>query len=154
TAQPAGSTRPGAVTQLGMPPGITVPPATPPAPLQSADVGIASAGAGESDPAEAVTLPRTRRASTGGPDVLAGWAWSTGSMQAITDDDDFADAARAGRRRLVIAIGGALAGVAVILVVVFAFGGSQPASDPSAQASARAPSRPATPAVSAPAAKP
>ncbi|HVR06062.1 MAG TPA: tetratricopeptide repeat protein [Solirubrobacteraceae bacterium] len=140
-------------TQLGMPPGITVAPATAPAPLQSADAGVGGTLAAEPDAADAVALPRTRRASTGGPDVLAGWAWSTGSIQAIPDEDDFADTARAGRRRLVIAIGSALAVVATIVVVALAFGGSEPAAPP-AQASAGAPGRRATSAAQAPTAKP
>src|SRR5262249_54549796 len=123
-------------------------------PLQSADAGVAGAVVGEPDPTEAMSPSRAERAATGGRDVLAGWAWSTGTLQAIPDDDDFADTARAGRRRLVIAIGSALPIVAVIVVVVPAFGGPQPAADPSAQASARAPSRAAKPAVPAPEAKP
>jgi protein kinase-like protein len=146
TAQTPHLAGPGAGPQLGMPPGITVPPASPPVPLQSADAGVAGTLAGEPDPAEAAALPRTERAPTGGRDVLAGWAWSTGSLQAIPDDDDSADVARAGRRRLVIAIGGALAAVVVIVGVALAVGGSQPAAAPSARAPAPG-SRPATPAV-------
>src|SRR5262249_46315582 len=116
-----GDPAPGAVPQLGMPPGITVPPTSRAVPLQSADVGVAGAhvgiagahvgiagahvgiaGAhvgvadahvgvadahvGEPDPSEAVSLPRAERAPTGGRDVLAGWGWSTGSVQVIADD--------------------------------------------------------------------
>jgi hypothetical protein len=133
------------VPQLGMPPGITVSPASAPAPLQSADASLRHDGFGddrEVDPTEVVAPPRAERASTGGRDVLAGWGWSTGSVQAVTDDDDFAEVARAGRKRLVIAIGGALGAVAILAILAFAFGNSKPAGQDTQATSKPSASRP------------
>jgi hypothetical protein len=109
-----------------MPPGITVAPSTPPARLQTADDG-AFAAAHDTDPVDVVALHPPRANESGvreGRDVLAGWGWSTGTIEAI--DDDYADdAMRRGRRNLMIAIGGALGVVIIIAAVAFAFSGSK-----------------------------
>jgi len=115
--------------QLDMPPGITVPPSSPPVPLLSADVSPPS----HASVAEALARHRNDR-TTGGRDLLSGWGWTTGSTQALVDDeDDFAQAARASRKRLVLAIGGAFGAVAILAAVAFLFSGSPPAADLQAQ---------------------
>jgi hypothetical protein len=142
--------------QLDMPPGITVAPALPPARLRSTDLesGTGAPDHGP-DPAAVVALPRSERPSTS-RDVLAGWGWTTGSLQAIDDDEDHAAwAARAGRKRLLIAIGGAVGAVLVIALAAIAFGGrsdrdGEPATPraaitPSAPTSATPPSPPPEP---------
>ncbi|HEX2688143.1 MAG TPA: tetratricopeptide repeat protein [Kofleriaceae bacterium] len=122
--------------QLGMPPGMTVPPASPGAPLQSADRKVQeSEEERHADRAEVIGLPQADRPGTGGRDVLAGWGWTTGSVQAI-DDEDVYDTARASRKRLLIAIGGALGGVIIIAILAFAFSGSKPPGDPGPSSSA------------------
>jgi outer membrane biosynthesis protein TonB len=147
---------------LIMPPGITVVPSLPPAVLQSADGDFDDDH--HVDPSEVVAIRRgdQRAESRGGHrvesraeprgdqrtgtsrDVLAGWGWTTGASAIIDDSDHFEDHARASRKRLVIAIGGALAGVLVIAGIAFAFrspAAVEPAAAPSATAlSATAPS--------------
>ena len=153
---------PGA-TQLGMPPGITVAPASPPAPIQSADqIYRSSPEAGierRSEPpgaATATTTTTTEKPGTGAPvarhtsegrDVLAGWGWSTGSVETV-DDDDFHDTARASRKRLILATGSALGVVCAIVIVALAFSGPKKPSEPdrSAATSAASPGLPAAPA--------
>jgi len=142
------------VTQLGMPPGITVPPASAPAPLQTVDPAADEPFGDEhhADPAEVVAQHHGER-GTGGRDVLAGWGWSTGSLQAISDDDDLGEVARASRRRLLIAIGGALGVIMIIVVVAFAFSGGKPAEQAAQLAPRRSTAGPAaTEPSSAPAA--
>jgi hypothetical protein len=132
--------------RLGMPPGMTVAPGSPPAPILTTDSGLDGNGDDDDDdggdfgaerhvdPAAVVALHRTDR-TTGGRDVLAGWGWTTGSIQAITDEDEVQDTARASHRRLVIAIAGALGVVAVIVIAALVFSGSkQPDADPHAAA--------------------
>lgn len=129
-----------ATTELGMPPGITVPPSSPPAAIQTVDTGIrdtvVDARPPIAEPIEIVAKQRPDRGdrSTGGRDVLAGWAWKTDAHPALIDDDDDHDAARTGRRRLIFAIGGAFAVIAVIVTVAMAFSGGKP--DDTAQAPA------------------
>jgi hypothetical protein len=122
---------PAAPPQLGMPPGMTVAPSSAPAPLQSADRGPVELGDERpANPAEIIALPRTdRAATTGSRDVLAGWGWATGSVEAIDEGDDVHDTARAGKRRLMIAIGGSLAVALLIAAAAFAFSGSNKPSD-------------------------
>ncbi|HEY0988221.1 MAG TPA: tetratricopeptide repeat protein, partial [Kofleriaceae bacterium] len=113
--------------QLGMPPGITVPPSSPPAQLQATEGSGGFDTEPNADPTDVVALPHSDPGASGareGRDVLAGWGWSTGSVQAL--DDDYADdALRRGRRNLMIAIAGALGVVLIITVVAFAFSGSK-----------------------------
>ena len=113
--------------QLGMPPGITAAPSSPPAQLQSTGGSGGFDTEPNGDPTDVVALPPTDAGASGardGRDVLAGWGWSTGSVQAL--DDDYADdALRRGRRNLMIAIAGALGVVLIITVVAFAFSGSK-----------------------------
>jgi hypothetical protein len=136
-------------TQLGMPPGITVPPSSPPAPLQTTDGG-GFGGDRDTDPVEVVALHPARANESGvreGRDVLAGWGWSTGSVEAL--DDDYADdAMRRGRRNLMIAIAGALGVVIVIAAVAFAFSGSKK-SDAKSEHRAVTPPSPTAPVASA-----
>jgi len=137
------------VPVLSMPPGITVAPSLPPAVLQTADGELDDAR--HPDPIEPVDLAAMRRGDHRGSasrDVLAGWGWTTGASQIVDDSDHFVDHARASRKRLLIAIGGALGVLLVILAAAFAFSGSTPTAnvDPAATAmpSATAPS-PAVP---------
>jgi len=89
---------------------------------------------------------------TSSRDVLAGWGWTTGSSAIVDDGDHFEDHARASRKRLVIAIGGALAGVLVIAGIAFAFRSPAPAAvEPTSAVSATAPSATA-PSATAPSA--
>jgi hypothetical protein len=147
---PKGSPRPSianaetlATPELGMPPGMTVAPASPPAPLRTADSSLEDDDDGDFgqerhvDPAAVVALRRADR-NTGGQDVLAGWGWGTDSVQSFADEDEVEveNAARASRKRLVIAIGGALGVVIVIAVAAFVFSGP-PQPDPDAQVAAR-----------------
>jgi serine/threonine protein kinase len=112
---------------------LVAPPASPqpgssPASRQSTDDGGAFGPEHHTDPAEVVALPQgDANAASGvreGRDVLAGWGWSTGSVQAL-DDDEAEDALRRGRRNLVIAIAGALGVVMIIAIAAFAFSGSK-----------------------------
>ena len=68
--------------QLGMPPGMTVAPSSPPAPFQSADGDSEAFGADHhADPAEVVALHQNEVGASGareGRDVLAGWGWGGG----------------------------------------------------------------------------
>jgi hypothetical protein len=126
--------------KLGMPPGMTVTPATRAAPLQTADDELQEfEDEHHADPAEVVALHAADQKATGGRDVLAGWGWSTGSVEAI-DDDDVHETARASRKRLGLAIGGALGAVLIVVMVAFAFSGSEQPGEPDEQASAAAPS--------------
>jgi hypothetical protein len=128
--------------QLSRPPGITVTPASPAATLRSADDAFEDERHG--DPAEIVALRRAD--TTGSRDVLAGWGWSTGTLAVVDDSEPLNDAARSGRKRLLIAIGGALAGLLIIAGLAFAFSGSPPADQATAL--------PATPTPAATAAPP
>jgi len=114
--------------QLGMPPGITVAPSSPPAALKTADDdGGAFGPERHADPAEVIALHHSEASASGqreGRDVLAGWGWSTGTIEAL-DDDYTEDALRRGRRNLMLAIGGALGVVIIIAIVAFAFSGSK-----------------------------
>jgi len=123
--------RPVVAAPLAMPPGMTVSPSSPPAPIATADHEFEDER--HAGPAEVVALhtAQARASSTGGRDVLAGWGWSTGSVEAIDDDVDIHDTSRANRRRLLLAVGGALAAVLVIVIVAFAASGSK-GSEPSA----------------------
>ena len=150
------------VAELGMPPGITVAPASPPAPLLTADSSFEDAHphggkpgeAPHAEPAEVAALPHAER-NTGGRDVLADWGWTTGTIQAIADEDDFVDTARASRRRLIIAIGGALGVVAIIAIVAFAFSGTRQPAEPGSQIASRpSPTAPIAPAPAEPPAAP
>jgi hypothetical protein len=142
----------GAPSQLGMPPGMTVAPALPPARLQSADDEPGDFDEEHhADPAEVIAhhqaeARESAARESGARDVLAGWGWGTGSTQSI--DDDYVDeTGRAGRKRLLLAIGGALGAVVIILIVAIAFGGSKkPEQDDAtrARSSATAPSHSAT----------
>ncbi|HEU4733333.1 MAG TPA: tetratricopeptide repeat protein [Kofleriaceae bacterium] len=190
---PHASTLPGIAAPaaaLDMPPGITVGPAMPAVPLQSADRDLRASRPEPGGPRDTLPdvphglekdterMPEPSLAmlsshderATGGRDVLAGWGWSTGSVQAL-DEDDYQDVARAGRRRLLIATGAALGVVVILVIVAFAFGGSRsrdeagdgdrargPSAAPTAAASlapspaappATAPAQPATPGPSA-----
>jgi hypothetical protein len=127
--------------QLGMPPGMTVTPATLAAPLQTADDEFQEfEDEHHADPAEVVALHDADQKATGGRDVLAGWGWSTGSVEAIDNDDDVHETARASRKRLGLAIGGALGAVLIVVMVAFAFSGSKQPGEQDAQASAAKPS--------------
>jgi hypothetical protein len=134
-------TGPPAMTLLSRPPGITITPNSPPAVLQTADDAFDEEH--HADPAQVVAMHRAERASS--KDVLAGWGWTTGASAIVDDHDHFDDAARASRKRLVIAIGGALAAVIAVAAIAFGFGGSS-SSDKAA--------KPASPTVSPPAAAP
>jgi serine/threonine protein kinase len=124
---------PPASPQLSMPPGMTVPPVSPGAPLQSSDQEFQKLGQDEhkAEPSKVVALPHAEKTTTGSRDVLAGWGWSTGSVEAIDDEDIHAlhDTARAGRKRLLLAIGGALGVVLIVAVAAFAFSGSKQPND-------------------------
>jgi hypothetical protein len=150
-------------------------PSSPPAPVHDSTrdtiVDPSAFGAEHhADPAEVVALhqadPNAASGVREGRDVLAGWGWSTGSVQAL-DDDMAEDVLRRGRRNLVIAIGGALAVVVLIAIVAFAFSGSKKPDGASQGAIARpspnapvsasadtpppAPAQPSDPATPAPA---
>ncbi|HEY0192707.1 MAG TPA: hypothetical protein VGC42_16420, partial [Kofleriaceae bacterium] len=88
----------------------------------------------------------TDRAS-GSRDVLAGWGWGTGPVQVVDEPDDYQHTSRAGRRRLILAIAGALGVVVLIAVAALAFsGGDKPvAPAPAPVATAPAPPPPTTP---------
>jgi hypothetical protein len=128
-----------AVTQLGMPPGIPVAPGSSPAAAHTGDEDTGAFGAEHhADPAQVVALHQAEQGTSGvrdGRDVLAGWGWSTGSVEAL--DDDYADeAARRSRKHLMIAIGGALGVVIIIAIAAFAFSGSKKADDKGERGSA------------------
>lgn len=146
------------------PPAMPAPIAKPPSPrpaVPSADTeGDAFGAEHHADPAEVIALHQTdANAASGvreGRDVLAGWGWSTGSVQAL-DDDEAEDALRKGRRNLMIAIGGALGVVIILVIAAFAFSGSKKPDErdshgaiarpsPTAAISATAPETPAPPA--------
>jgi Protein tyrosine and serine/threonine kinase len=117
-------------TRRGLAPGMMVAPAAPSRALPTADNEFEDER--HADPVEVIALQHPEK----GRDVLAGWGWSTGTTEAITDDEDIHDTARAGRKRLVVTIGAALAVVAAIAIVAFAFRGSkQPTDDATAQRS-------------------
>jgi hypothetical protein len=111
-----------------MPAPIAKPPGSRPAVQNAADDADAFGAEHHADPAEVVALHQAdANAASGvreGRDVLAGWGWSTGSVQAL-DDDEAEDALRRSRRNLVIAIGGALGVVIIIVIAAFAFSGSK-----------------------------
>jgi hypothetical protein len=142
---------------------LEAPPYPVPGPAPGPASGPASGDEPHADPADVVALPHGDRASGAkeSRDVLAGWEWTTGSLQTIDDNDSAAiHAARGDRRRLFYAIGGALGGLIVLAILAFAFGGSSP-SDQRAQADKRpagAPSETASsataPSETAPAAPP
>jgi hypothetical protein len=105
------------------------------------------------DPAAPVSLPR---AGTGG-DVLAGWGWGTDKHTAITEDSEYEeDDQRASRKRLVMAIGGALGAILLIAVIAMAVGGSddKPAPKQPVETSAGATPPAPAPAATAPAPAP
>jgi len=81
------------------------------------------------DPAAVVSLPKAGRESA---EVLGGWGWGTDSHEAIKpyehDDDLHADSGT-NKRLLFYVFGGGFAVVALILIIVFAFGGSKKADD-------------------------
>jgi len=126
--------------QLSMPPGMTVPPVSPGAPLQSSDQEFQEFDEDEhhADPSEVIALHHAEKAKTGSRDVLAGWGWSTDSVQAIDDEDVHAlhDTVRAGRKRLLLAIGGAVGVVLIVAIVAFTFSGSKKPSDQDQRSSA------------------
>jgi len=117
------------VPVLSMPPGITVAPSLPPAVLQTADGELDDEPLAEVGPPEPIEIKamRHRDNRTGtSRDVLAGWGWTTGASQIVDDTDHFDDHARASRKRLLIAIGGALGAVLLIAAAAFAFRGAAP----------------------------
>ncbi|MEO6771909.1 MAG: tetratricopeptide repeat protein [Kofleriaceae bacterium] len=82
------------------------------------------------DPATMVTLPKASRESA---EVLGGWGWGTDSHPAIKSyeaDDDESTRPGTNKRLLFYVFGGGFAVVAIILIVVFAFGGTKPAEAP------------------------
>jgi serine/threonine-protein kinase len=81
------------------------------------------------DPAAVVALPKAGRESA---EVLGGWGWGTDSHPAIKPydpDDDAIVQPGPNKRLLFYVFGGGFAVVAIILIVVFAFGGAKPADD-------------------------
>ncbi len=81
--------------------------------------------------ADVVSLPRRDR--TGKGDVLDGWGRGTDAHEAIGEDDVYEDDKRTGKKRLLIALGGAMALILVITVVAFAFSGSKKKADVTAK---------------------
>jgi hypothetical protein len=73
-------------------------------------------------------------------DMLGGWGWSTGAHDAFVDDahDADADRPRASRKRLALAVGGALAVAAAITGIALAAGRARDASPQPAVAPAAA----------------
>src|SRR5690606_27094300 len=104
-----------------MPPGASLPPMADddfaPATLLPDAPPAASAQAPAvtaADPSAAVSLPRPGTEKGTGPrDVLAGWGWGSDSHPAIIDDAYAEeDSQRTSRKRLLIAIGGAIGAIA------------------------------------------
>lgn len=81
------------------------------------------------DPAAVVSLPKAGRESA---EVLGGWGWGTDSHPAIKpydpEEDEIAHPGT-NKRLLFYVFGGGFAVVAIILILVFAFGGSKKAED-------------------------
>ena len=129
-------------TQIGTPPGVTSARAAVRVPTPDTEFEDERHG----DPSEVIALQHPEK----GRDVLAGWGWSTGTTEALTDDEDVHDTARAGRKRLVLAVGGALAIAAAVAIVAFAFAGSpKPRTDGAVAQRPPATSPTATPIVAA-----
>ncbi len=125
-------------SQLGPPPGMTVAPAAPSAVLRTADTEFEDER--HSEPAQVIEKGR---------DVLAGWGWSTGASEVIApEEDDPHDAARTGRKRLVVAVGAALAVALVVAVAAFAFRGSTKPAGQEPVATASSPTAPSPTAAS------
>ncbi|MBS1118375.1 MAG: serine/threonine protein kinase with repeat [Deltaproteobacteria bacterium] len=84
------------------------------------------------NPAQVVALPRPERAissnGTDKKDVLAGWGWGTDSHEAISEDEVY-DEEKRGKKRLLVALGGAMGVILVITVVAFAFSGGDKKKD-------------------------
>lgn len=139
------------IALLSRPPGITITPAIPAAVLQSADDAFRDDH--RADPSQ-VAARHFERASS--RDLLGGWGWTTGSAAIVDDHDHHGEIARASRRRLVIAIGGAIGVVAAIVAAALAFGPSKPDAQPPALATALPPTAapPVAPAALPPPAAP
>ncbi|MFN0251292.1 MAG: hypothetical protein ACKV2T_30735 [Kofleriaceae bacterium] len=93
----------------------------------------------EAAAAISLQMPKRTRSDTGG-DLLDKWASSTGSHAAIDDGIDEVELDnKKQKKRLIMAIGGALGALLLVTVVAFAFGGGdekekKPASDTAALA--------------------
>ena len=99
-----------------------------------ADDDFASSPSHPAHPAAVVSLPRTRAPSRGDKstakgDVLAGWGWGTGAHEAYIDDEGYEDETKSNRKRLVMAIGGAVAAALIVTIVAFAFSGGDTKKD-------------------------
>jgi hypothetical protein len=76
------------------------------------------------DPRDAVSLPSPKRAKSETGEMLGGWGWAD-SQDAVDDGSyDDVDEEKVRRKRLVLAIGGALGVIALIVLIAFAAGGS------------------------------
>jgi hypothetical protein len=76
------------------------------------------------DPRDAVSLPSPKRAKSETGEMLGGWGW-TDSQDAVDDGSyDEVDEEKVRRKRLILAIGGALGVIALIVIIAFAAGGS------------------------------
>jgi hypothetical protein len=83
------------------------------------------------DPASAVSLPRARSRgdnTTGNKDVLAGWGWGTDKHDAYATSDDgdlYIDDSGGSKKRLYLAIGGAVGAVLLVAVIAIAMSGGK-----------------------------
>jgi hypothetical protein len=77
------------------------------------------------DPRDAVSLPSPRRAKSETGEMLGGWGWSDTDEPAADSGayDDDIDEEKVRRKRLVMAIGGALGVLGLIIVIALAAGG-------------------------------
>ena len=120
TSQPVGL--PGVGPLTGRPKSPSAAPALPRAATDGGPVGAI-------DPAGVVALPARKRSASKG-DVLANWEWTGDSNEHVDDDHDFGESPQTQRKRLVLAIGGAIGVIAVIAMIALAFGGSKPPAKP------------------------
>ncbi len=137
-AAPVAPASPMAPTGLGPIPGL--------APTSTGELATSSPGAraaieaplvdkaaAAATAAAVVALPRAPSASDGGTgprDVLAGWGWTTGSVEAIDDEGQYEDDAPSSRRRrLIIAIGAGAGALFLLVIIAIAAGGSKKPAD-------------------------
>jgi len=109
-------------------PAATIP-ATPAAKRDPTPAPRTRAPTNPPDPAAVVSLPKAGRESA---EVLGGWGWGTDSHEAIKPyehDDDLHAESGTNKRLLFYVFGGGFAVVALILIIVFAFGGSKKVDD-------------------------
>jgi len=74
----------------------------------------------------------TRGDRTGKADVLAGWGWGTDSHEALVgehEEDSYEADRQKAKKRLFLAIGGAIGVVVLIVVIAFAASGGKPSED-------------------------